>query len=313
MTERALAVAPTLCIPKPRTVVLALARRLVPPPAVIAFGLLILAWTIAAPIVNYDRVRENLIRSREPVTIGALISGGWSLERPVLPAPHQIAADIWSSSTSASVTSRRNLLYHVWATLSASVCGLAGGLALGALLAVLLVEFRLFEAAVLPWLVASQTIPTLAIAPIVVVLLGRLGVGGLAQKALIDALIVFFPITLALIKGLRSPDSSMLDLMRTYAAGRLEILIKIRLPAALPFLFPALKVAAALSVVATIVAELPTGAEAGLGARILVGSYTGLMLVLWSAFVAASLTSAFLIGAVTLCERVVFGALGGRA
>jgi len=275
------------------------------PASLEAFILLLLIWTIAAPMANADRVREALKRTSTPVTLSALILDGWSLERPVLPAPHQIAAEIWTSVTSNPPNSRRNLLFHVWATLDASLCGLAFGIVLGGALAVLLQEFRLFEVAALPWIVASQTIPTLALAPIVVVLLGRLGVSGLWQKATIDALIVFFPITLALLKGLRAPEPALLDLMRTYGASRWATLIKIRFPAALSFFFPALKVAVALSIVATIVGELPTGAQAGLGARLLVGSYNGLMLVVWSALVAASLTTAVLIALVSVCERAI--------
>ena len=286
------------------------ARRLAPPLVVI--GIALLLWAALAPILNADRVRQDLTREHIELTLPAIIERGWWMERPVMPSPQQLVVELWHSTTDTPPNSRHNLLYPVWATLSSSLIGMVLGVALGAVLAVLLVEFAIFEAATMPWIVASQAVPTLAVAPIVVILLGRLGLSGLWQKAAIDALIVFFPVTLGLVKGLRSPEPALLDLMATYAAPRWRTLVSIRLPASLPFLFPALKIAAAVAVVTTIVAELPTGADAGLGARLLVGSYTGLVLVMWTALIAAAAVAASLIGLITVCERVILGRMGVR-
>ena len=234
------------------------------------------------------------------------------LDRPVLPSPQQLLTELWGSTTSDPLTSRRNLLFHVWATLSTALLGIAMGVLLGATLAILVVEFPRFDAATMPWIVASQTVPTLAFAPIVVVLLGRMGIADMMQRAVIGAVIVFFPVTLGLVKGLRSVDPDLRDLMKTYAAPRWRLLVSVRLPSALPFLFPALKVASALAIVTTIVAELPTGSSAGLGARLLVGSYNGLILVMWSALIAAAILAGSLVGIVALLERMTLSRLGGR-
>jgi NitT/TauT family transport system permease protein len=285
-------------------------RRLAPPWVVI--GITLLLWSALAPILNADRVRQDLTREHIELTLPAIVERGWWMDRPVLPSPMQLAVELWHSTTDAPPNSRHNLLFHVWATLSSSLVGMGLGVALGVVLAMLLVEFAFFEAATMPWIVASQAVPTLAIAPIVVILLGRLGLSGLWQKAAIDALIVFFPVTLGLVKGLRSPEPALLDLMATYAAPRWRTLVSIRLPASLPFLFPALKIAAAVAVVTTIVAELPTGADSGLGARLLVGSYTGLVLVMWTALIAAAAVAASLIGIITLGERAILGRMGVR-
>ncbi len=106
-------------------------------------------------------------------------------------------------------------------------------------------------------------------------------------KALISAYLCFFPVTIGMVKGLTSPEPMQLDLMRTYSASRWQTFWKLRWPAAVPFLFTSLKVAIAISLVGAIVAELPTGAQAGLGARLLTGSYYGQTMQIWAALFAA--------------------------
>lgn len=281
-------------------------------PVLVVSLTLVALWLVAVPIANGARVSEEAARAGQDPTVLALIERSMWLGRPVLPSPQQLLAELWSSTTSDPLNSRRNLLFHVWATLSSALLGITLGVLVGAVLAVLVVEFKRFDAATMPWIVASQTVPTLAFAPIVVVLLGRLGIADTLQRAVIGAVIVFFPVTLGLIKGLRSVDPTLRDLMKTYAAPRWWLLVSIRLPSALPFLFPALKVASAVAIVATIVAELPTGSSSGLGARLLVGSYNGMVLVMWSALIAAAILAGSLVGIVTLLERVVIRRLGGR-
>lgn len=287
----------------------AIIGRVAPPLLVFIAGLVI--WAGLAVALNADRVRIDASRSGNELSLIELADRAWWMERPVLPSPQQLSVELWNDVFGAPIASHSNLLYHCWATLSSALVGMVLGVLLGAGLAVVLVEFAFFEAATMPWIVASQAVPTLAIAPIVVILLGRLELSDLWQKAVIDALIVFFPVTLGMVKGLRSPEPALLDLMRTYAAPRWRTMLSIRLPASLPFLFPALKVAAAVAVVTTIVAELPTGAQAGLGVRLLVGSYTGLVLVMWTALIAASLLAASLIGIIAVTEKSVLRRMGG--
>jgi len=164
----------------------------------------------------------------------------------------------------------------------------------------------------MPWIVASQTIPILAIAPMIIVVLNAVGLSGLIPKALISAYLSFFPVAVGMVAGLRAPERLDLDLMRTYAASRAQVFWKLRLPAALPFLFAAMKVAVAISLVGAIVGELPTGAVEGLGARLLAGSYYGQTVQIWSALFAAAALAALLVGLVSLGQRVVLRRMGMR-
>lgn len=250
-------------------------------------------------------------------TARELVAATWSQQRPVLPAPHQVARDLWSSLAQWPVDSPRNLLYHARVTAEATLTGFAMGTVLGLLLAVLIVHSRTLERALLPWIVASQTVPVLAIAPIVLIVLGSLGFTGTLPKAVIAMYLCFFPVTVAMVQGLRAPQLIESELMHTYAATRAQTLWWLRLPASLPFLFPALRVGIAAGLVGAIVAELPTGAQAGLGARLLTGSYYGNTVQIWSALVMASVLGLALTAAVRGVEIVALGsrrqATGGRA
>jgi NitT/TauT family transport system permease protein len=201
--------------------------------------------------------------------------------------------------------SPRNLLFHAAVTSSATLLGFVMGTALGALLAVAIVHSRTLERSLFPWVIASQTVPVLAIAPIVIVILGSLGLTGVFPKAIISMYLCFFPVAVALVKGLRSPGVLELELLRTYAASKKHTFWKVRVPASLPFLFPSLRVGIAAGLVGAIVGELPTGAQAGLGARLLTGSYYGNTVQIWSALVMSALLGLALTGCVALAERLL--------
>jgi NitT/TauT family transport system permease protein len=164
----------------------------------------------------------------------------------------------------------------------------------------------------MPWIIASQTVPILAIAPMIIVVLGSIGLTGLLPKSLISMYLCFFPITIGMVKGLTAPDPMQLDLLRTYNASRSQVLTSLRFPAAVPFLFASLKVAVAIALTGAIVGELPTGAQGGLGARMLGGSYYGQTIQIWAALVAAAAVAAGLVHAVGLLERVVGMSMGAR-
>ena len=164
----------------------------------------------------------------------------------------------------------------------------------------------------MPWVITSQTIPILAVAPMVIVVLAAVNVTGLLPKAIISMYLSFFPVTVGMVKGLRSPDAMHLDLMHTYSASRPQILAKLRFPASLPFLFTSMKVAIAAALVGAIVGELPTGAVAGLGARLLAGSYYGQTVIIWAALIAASVLAGLLVGLVGLVERLVLKRTGAQ-
>jgi NitT/TauT family transport system permease protein len=242
-----------------------------------------------------------------------VVNVSWSMDRPVLPAPHQVVAEIWKTVFTIAPWKVKSLLYHIWVTLSSTLLGFVLGSLLGIALAIAIVHVKLLNKSLMPWIIASQTIPILAIAPMIIVVLGSIGITGLLPKSIISMYLCFFPVTIGMVKGLTSPDAMQLDLMRTYNASVSQVLWKLRFPAAMPFLFASLKVAIAIALTGAIVGELPTGAQAGIGARMLAGSYYGQTIQIWAALVAASVAAATLVYGVGAFERVVGKRLGARA
>jgi NitT/TauT family transport system permease protein len=287
--------------------------RAVPVAAVALFFLVL--WYAGSIALNAPQVLDLWTREGTPWTTGDLINACWNMDRAVLPTPHQIVADLYDTIFNYPIDDERNrnLLFHVWITGSATVLGFAIGLAIGVALAVGIVHLRTLESSMMPWVIASQTIPILAIAPMIVVILGNMGFTGVFPKAMISAYLSFFPITIGLVKGLRSVDPLALDLMRTYSATQSQVFWRLRLPTAMPFLFTSLKVGVAISLVGAIVAELPTGGVAGLGARLLTGSYYGQTVQIWSALVMAAILSLVLVGGVGIAQRMIVGRSGGPA
>ena len=239
-----------------------------------------------------------------------LVLDTMSQDRPKLPAPHQIAEEIWKTTVEKRITSKRSLIYHSSITLSSTIVGFILGTVLGVVLAISIVENRAMESSLMPWIIASQTIPILAIAPMIIVVLNSLGFSGLLPKALISTYLSFFPIVVGMVKGLRSPDIILVDLMKTYNSSKVDIFFKLRLPASVPFLFTSMKVAIAISLVGAIVGELPTGAVAGLGARLLTGSYYGQTIQIWSALIMASILAATLVFSIQAIGYLVSKKMG---
>ena len=271
--------------------------------------ILIIAWYVGAIGLNAGLVEQRL----EHPTTAEFVAAAWSLDRPVLPAPHQVAIEFYTSVFEREMDSPRSLVYHAYVTGSATLVGFAFGTLLGILLALAIVRSRTLDRSLLPWIIASQTIPILAIAPMIIVVLGNLGLTGLLPKAVISMYLCFFPVAIGMVKGLRSPDPLQLDLMRTYSANPTQTFWKLRWPASMSFLFPSLKVAIAISLVGAIVGELPTGAQEGLGARLLSGSYYGQTVQIWSALLMASLLGVALVAAVGGVERLVARWMGAAA
>ena len=132
---------------------------------------------------------------------------------------------------------------------------------------------------------------------------GAIGLRGLLPKSIISAYLCFFPVTIGMVKGLNSPDPIQLDLMRTWSASTAQVFWKLRWPASVPFLFTSLKVASTISLVGAIVGELPTGAQAGIGARLLTGSYYGQTVQIWAALFAAAIIAASLVAIIDALGR----------
>ena len=279
-------------------------------PVLTVVGVLFALWNAAAVWLNADWTYDKATRSGETVTATSLVADTWAQKKPKLPAPHQVASEIWDTTVMKKVTSKRSLVYHSWITLSATLLGFGMGTLLGVLLAVGIVFNRVMDMSVMPWVIASQTIPILAIAPMIIVVLNAVGVSGLLPKAMISMYLSFFPVVVGMVKGLRSPDQMQLDQMRTWHASAGQTFWKLRLPASMPYFFTSLKIAMAASLVGAIIGELPTGAVAGLGARLLAGSYYGQTIQIWSALIMAAALAALLVGIIGLIQRVTLKRMG---
>jgi NitT/TauT family transport system permease protein len=271
-------------------------------------------WYAAAVWMNATWVFDQAARAGTAVTWAEVIPQTMAQDRPLLPPPHQVAGEVWEGIAGQAVTSKRSLVYHGFVTFKGTMMGFGLGIAFGVLLAMAIVRFRVVDMSVMPWAVISQTIPIVALAPMIIVVSSQLGLTGRdVPKAIIAAYLSFFPVLVSMVKGLRSPDQMQLDLLRTYGAGELQTFLKLRLPASMPYFFASLKVAVAASLVGTIVGELPTGAIEGLGARMLIGSQFGEPLIMWSALFAAAILAGLLILAVGLVEQLANRRMGVRA
>ena len=245
-------------------------RRLLAPLAVIA--ILLGVWELAA---RWD-----------------WISGALSIEDFLVPAPSDIAESLWRD--------RSLLADDAWVTVREVVLGFLIALAAGLAFAIVLHLSETLRRAFYPLLVASQTIPPVAIAPILVVWFGF----GIAPKLFLVALICFFPITVNTLDGLRSVDPQLITMMRTLGAARIQILGRVELPSALPFLFSGARIAIAVAVIAAVFAEW-AGADSGLGHQILIASSQLLTARMFAAIVVLSAIAIFLFALVTIVERLV--------
>jgi NitT/TauT family transport system permease protein len=191
-------------------------------------------------------------------------------------------------------------------TLWSAVRGFFLGGIIGFALAILFAHSSLMQRGLLPYVVASQTVPILAIAPMIVIWMGRAGNVELAVP-IIAAYLTFFPVTIYTLRGLTSVPPTALELMQSYAASRREILFKLRLPNALPHIFTALKISATASVVGAVIGELPSGIQNGLGIAILNFSryYNQSPPRLWATILAAGLLGIAFFAVVALVERLV--------
>ncbi len=282
-------------------------------PVLAVCAALAVLWYAGSIWLNADMQRDAFANAgRTDYSFTDLVAGTWSQERPKLPTPGQILVELNKTVIDTAPTSKRSLVYHGSVTVSATLLGFLIGSILGMGLAVLVVHVKSLDRSLMPWVVASQTIPIIALAPMVVVIMNQFDVTGLIPKAIIAAYLSFFPVTVGMVKGLRSPDPLQLDLMRTYSANRLQTFLKLRVPASIPFLFASLKVAVAASLVGTVVAELTKSEDGGFGARLLAGSYYGQTIQIWAALFAAAACAWVLVSLVGLADRVVTRAMGAR-
>ena len=285
-------------------------RSLIPVLTVVAAILVI--WYTGTVFLNAPFERDQAQRAGTAVSFTDILPKTMAQERPILPAPHQVATEIWKTTVEKKLTSKRSLIWHSWITLSSTLTGFALGTILGILLAVGIIHSRVLDRSLMPWIITSQTIPILAIAPMIIVVLNAVGIQGLLPKAFISMYLSFFPVAVGMVKGLRSPEVMHLDLMRTYSASQTQTFWKLRWPAAVPYLFASMKIAIAIALVGAIVGELPTGAVAGLGARLLAGSYYGQTIQIWSALIMAAILAGLLVTVIGLIGEAVNRRMGVR-
>jgi len=291
---------------KPNT----LSQRILPVATILL--VIVAFWYVAAYFMNAPFQRDLDRRGNVTSTTAEFVGKTMTQPKPVLPAPHQVAQNVFENTFLRRVTSNRSLVYHAWVTLSSTVVGFAFGTLTGILIAVGIVHVKALDRSLMPWIIASQTVPILAIAPMVIVVLAAVNITGLIPKALISTYLSFFPVAVGMVKGLRSPELIQLDLMRTYNASAVQTFWKLRVPASIPFLFTSMKVAIAASLVGAIVGEMPTGAVAGIGRKLLDGSYYSQTIDLFAALIAASVLAAALVAIVGMVARIVDRAMGGR-
>jgi NitT/TauT family transport system permease protein len=233
--------------------------------------------------------------------------GAFQVNDRTFPHMHDIVGQLFEPS-------RRNgplLIDVLWDaalfTAKEAAVGFFLGASIGFTLAVILAHSRLLQRGFLPWIVASQTVPILAIAPMVVIWLGGRGLSDWLSVSVIAAYLTFFPVTINTLRGLESADPRALELMRSYAANRWRILWKVRVPASLPYLFTALKVSATASVVGAIIGELPASIQSGLGGAILTFNqyYASSPPSLWATNLIAALLGITFFLAIVVAEKLV--------
>ena len=272
---------------------------------------IVVIWYAAAVWMNSTWVYDQAERAGTSVSFAEMVPQTMNQDRPLLPPPHQVGAELWKGLFGQAISSKRSLVYHGYVTFKGTMMGFGLGIIAGVLLAMAIVRFRVMDMSVMPWAIISQTVPIVALAPMIITLSSQLGLSDRdVPKAIIAAYLSFFPVLVSMVKGLRAPDQMQLDLLKTYGAGEAATFLKLRLPASMPYFFASLKVAVAASLVGTIVGELPTGAIEGLGARMLIGSQFGEPLIMWAALFAAAILAGLLIVAVGIVERLARKRMG---
>lgn len=277
-------------------------------------AVLLVIWYAAAIKMNAQWTYDQAARAGTGVTFSELVKDTMRQSRPLLPAPHQIVEEMWKTTVQKKITSKRSMVYQGMITLKTTMLGFGFGIVIGVALASVIVLSRIGRLTLMPWAIISQTIPIVALAPIIVVLSNAVGAGTLmVPKAIIAAYLSFYPVLVSMVKGLTSPDHMQLGLLQTYGARPREVFWKLRLPSSMPYFFASLKVAVAAAFVGAVVAELSTSAIAGLGARMLIGSQFGEPMIMWAALFSAAILAGILIFLVGSFEKGARHIMGGRA
>lgn len=232
----------------------------------------------------------------------------YALPQHPVPFPHWIAARLGPFFAKFPLSDERNVVRATLYTALGTLAALGLGGAVGIMLAVLFVLLRPLERAVLPWTIASQTVPIIALVPVLLLILGNFGITiqtSLLPTAIIGAYICFFPVVVSTAKGLRAVDPLILDLMRSYAARPLTVFWKVRFPAAVPFFFTGLKLGTAAALVGALVAETESNNRRGLGFQILGQVQSGNVADVWILLIISGLLGIGLVALVGLAQRLL--------
>ena len=238
----------------------------------------------------------------------SLLECFYALPQHPVPFPHWIAARIAPFFGKYALTDERNVVRATLYTTLGTLAALGLGGAVGIILAVLFVLFRPLERALLPWTIASQTVPIIALVPVLLLVLGNMGITiqtSLLPTAIIGAYICFFPVVVSTVKGLRAVDPLTLDLMRSYAATPRQVFLKVRFLAAVPFFFTGLKLGTAAALVGALVAETESNNRRGLGFQILGQVQSGNVADVWILLLISGLLGIGLVTLVNLVQRVL--------
>lgn len=239
------------------------------------------------------------------------IRGGWTWPIKVNDTNMPHISTIWHAFGQPLQPDGPPLRHYLWHyslfTGKEALAGFALGATIGFLLAVVLAHSTLLRRGLLPYIIVSQTVPILAIAPMVVLGLGTKGVTPWVSVAVIAAYLTFFPVAINTLRGLLSPDPRALELMRSYAAGRWKILWRLRVPTSLPYVFSALKISATASVIGAIIGETPASLQGGLGYAIVNFNqyYSVQPANLWATIVACALLGIVFFLAIVILERLI--------
>ncbi len=273
-------------------------------PIATIFVVLIAAWYALAAYFNLHFLNIQM-QDVDPVgwhrmSLTQKLQRALTTSNPTMPTPVQTIGDLLTR-----LKEPPNLETGLWSDLlytgRAAVLGFLLGAVIGVALALLFMSSRILTRSLLPYVVASQTIPIVALVPPIMITLGL----GLRSEVLISAYLAFFAITISTYKGLQSVQPLAFELMRSYAANPWQVFTKLRLPAALPFLFTGLKIGVTASLIGAIIAELPSGSSHGLGQGLVASSTYSQNIHLWSTMLAAACLGLLLYGAVVGTERLV--------
>ncbi|HEX8919563.1 MAG TPA: ABC transporter permease [Chloroflexota bacterium] len=272
-------------------------------PVATIFIFLIVVWYGAAAYFNWHflNVQSQDVNPQawHRLSLAQQIQRSLSTSTPTLPTPVQALGD-FLGRVEQSPTSDTAIWSDLLWTVRAAVLGFLLGTLIGVILAVLFMSSRILTQSLMPYVVASQTIPIVALVPAIMITLGL----GLRSEVLISAYLAFFSITISTYKGLQSVQPIAFDLMRSYAANPWHVFFKLRLPASLPFLFTGLKIGVTASLIGAIIAEMGSGSSRGLGQVLVAESTYSQNIQLWSTMIAAASLGLALYGAVVIAERL---------